>query len=296
MAFLVGWKRICVFPKKILQLRSFLGWNNNLCLRAEVKVESSLESVEGQLAWGKEPLWGGGGGGLEEPGVGSGRPAGLWEGLGGGGAGAGSGGGTVTGQVSGQKSGVLVGGVVGVDEGVEVGVDGLVVVLGVVRDQWLGLDGLRGGLGLGSGVGGDLDGGGQGLLDEWGGGGDKSGGVLASGWDVGAVEDPESVLAGGVLDGVGLSVVSDVGVLSDPVSALVGLLAEEDLVLGGEGGAGAAVAVVEPLLLQDLGVPVVEGLAEGGGHRARKHDESEHCDDFVVLHFSKPLAGRSSLD
>merc|ERR550517_712219 len=191
MAFLLGWKRICVFPKKILQLRSFLGWNNNLCLRAEVKVESSLESVEGQLAWGKEPLWGGGGGGLEEPGVGSGRPAGL-------GAGLGSGGGTVTGQVSGQKSGVLVGGVegvdegvetlaagavggegsvedagdlgcelgavlveaevavggvVGVDEGVEVGVDGLVVVLGVVRDQWLGLDGLRGGLGLGSGAG-----------------------------------------------------------------------------------------------------------------------------------------------
>merc|ERR1719295_1351486 len=331
MAFLVGWKRICVFPKKILQLRSFLGWNNNLCLRAEVKVESSLESVEGQLAWGEEPLWGGGGGGLEEPGVGSGRPAGLWAGLGGGGAGAGSGGGTVTGQVSGQKSGVLVGGVegvdegvealaagavgdersvkdagdlggelgavlveaevavggvVGVDEGVEVGVDGLVVVLGVVRDQWLGLDGLRGGLGLGSGAGGDLDGGGQGLLDEWGrgGGGDESGGVLASGWDVGAVEDPESVLAGRVLDGVGLSVVSDVGVLSDPVSALVGLLAEEDLVLGGEGGAGAAVAVVEPLLLQDLGVPLVKDLAQGGRHRARKHDKSEHFDEvFVVL-------------
>merc|ERR1719295_2150087 len=134
MAFLVGWKRICVFPKKILQLRSFLGWNNNLCLRAEVKVESSLESVEGQLAWGEEPLWGGSGGGLEEPGVGSGRPAGLWAGLGGGGAGAGSGGGTVTGQVSGQKSGVLVGRVEGVDEGVEALASGAVGDEGSVKD------------------------------------------------------------------------------------------------------------------------------------------------------------------
>merc|ERR550517_2428272 len=134
MAFLVGWKRICVFPKKILQLRSFLGWNNNLCLRAEVKVESSLESVEGQLAWGEEPLWGGGGGGLEEPGVGSDRPAGLWAGLGGGGAGAGSGGGTVTGQVSGQKSGVLVGGVEGVDEGVKALAAGAVGGLRAVKN------------------------------------------------------------------------------------------------------------------------------------------------------------------
>merc|ERR1719150_2774262 len=138
-------------------------------------------------------------------------------------------------------------------------------------------------LGWGAGRAATWTGAGRGSSTSGAGAGDESGGVLASGWDVGAVEDPESVLAGGVLDGVGLSVVSDVGVLPDPVSALVGLLAEEDLVLGGEGGAGAPVAVVEPLLLQDLGVPVVKGLAEGGGHRARKHDESEHCDDFCCF-------------
>merc|ERR1719295_241298 len=110
---------ILEFPKKILQLRSFLEVTTVLSsrLRAEVEVESGLESVEGELAWGEEPLGGGGGGGLEEePGVGGGRPAGLGAGLGGGGGG---GGGAVTGQVSGQKTGVLVGGVEGVDEGVE---------------------------------------------------------------------------------------------------------------------------------------------------------------------------------
>ena len=108
-----------------------------------------------------------------------------------------------------------MGGVVGVDEGVEVGVDGGGVVV-VEGGLGLSLDGLdlharlllEGGLGsLGNGLGGG--GGGEGLLVV----GVKGGGVAAGGGDVGAVEDPEAVLAGRVLDGVGLAVVADVGVL-----------------------------------------------------------------------------------
>merc|ERR1719295_1211871 len=128
---------ILEFPKKILQLRSFLEVTTVFSsrLRAEVEVESGLESVEGELAGWEEPLGGGGGGGLEEePGVSGGRPAGLGAGLGGGGPGAGGGGGAVTGQVSGQKTSVLVGGVEGVDEGVESLAAGAVGHVGAVQD------------------------------------------------------------------------------------------------------------------------------------------------------------------
>merc|ERR1719295_1150042 len=107
---------ILEFPKKILQLRSFLEVTTVFSsrLRAEVEVESGLESVEGELAGWEEPLGGGGGGGLEE------EPGG--------------GGGAVTGQVSGQKTGVLVGGVEGVDEGVEALAAGAVGGEGSVKD------------------------------------------------------------------------------------------------------------------------------------------------------------------
>ena len=110
----------------------------------------------------------------------------------------------------------------GVDEGVEVGVDGSgVVVVELLDGQLLGagleggLDGLGGGLdGPGGGLGGGL--GGDGLLVV----GVVGGGVLAGGGDVRPVEDPEPVHAGGVPDGVGLSVVADVGVLWTKIECL----------------------------------------------------------------------------
>ena len=104
---------------------------------------------------------------------------------------------------------VTVGRVMGVDEGVEVGVHGLV---GVVIVNGLG-DG--GGLdNRGShGLDGSLDRGG-GLLS------DEGGGVLTGGsrWDVGALENPEAVLAGGVPHSDGVTVLANVAVLPDPDS------------------------------------------------------------------------------
>jgi hypothetical protein len=90
----------------------------------------------------------------------------------------------------------------------------------------------------------------------------KWGGVDAGGWNVSALQDPESFFAGRVLDSVGFAVSADVGVLTDPVSRAVGLLSEDDLVLGCESGSGAAVAGVEPLFLEDLGVLLFNDLGE----------------------------------
>lgn len=102
---------------------------------------------------------------------------------------------------------VTVGRVMGVDEGVEVGVHGLV---GVVIVNGLGDGGgldNRGSHGLDR----SLDGGG-GLLS------DEGGRVLtvSSRRDVGALENPEAVLAGSVPHSDGVPVLANVAVLPDP--------------------------------------------------------------------------------
>lgn len=158
---------------------------------------------------------------------------------------------------------VEVGGVMGVDEGVAVGV---LLNLVVFRDDDRGLgDGLGpGGLldwGLDREVGGglwaaDLNRG-NGLFD---GLSNEGGGISAGGGDVTAVQDPESIFAGAVLDGVSLAIVTDVRVLAHPVSGSVGFFPEDDLVLGGKSSTGTSVAGIETLLLDNLGVPLVEGL------------------------------------
>jgi len=170
---------------------------------------------------------------------------------------------------------VAVGGVVGVDEGVEVGVDGSVVVVGVVDgDGGDGLLGLRSGGEAGSLLGSDLGFGGEVILN--GEIGVEGGGVLAAGGNVGALENAEAVLSGGVLDGVGLAVVTDVRVLADAVAGAVGLFAEDLAVLGGEGGAGAAVAGVETLLFEDLGELILDLAGSGGQDGGGAHDVAEH--------------------
>ncbi len=66
------------------------------------------------------------------------------------------------------------------------------------------------------------------------------------------VENTESVLAGRVLDGVGLAVFSDVRVFSESVTVNVGFLPEKVAVFCGKGSSGSAVTGVEALLLKDL--------------------------------------------
>ena len=121
----------------------------------------------------------------------------------------GAGGGLLGSEVGtvGVEPEVTVGRVMGVDEGVKVGVHGLVgvVIVNSLGDGG-GLDN-RGSHGLDR----SLDRGG-GLLS------DKGGGVLtgSSRRDVGALENPEAVLAGGVPHSDGVSVLANVAVLPDP--------------------------------------------------------------------------------
>lgn len=251
---------------------------SSFLLGGKVKVEAGLEAVELQLAGGEEPagrLSGGGGGEeggerrrllrLRKPGGGSSG----WLQVGGvkrvdkrvdaGAVGAGRHGGAV--QLG--KSGLLLlnggeaGGVgvelevavsrvVGVDKRVEVGVDGGVALVNIVV--------VLGGGGSDGDRGGDLsDGGGSDrrliLGGKW-----SRVETVGAGGNVGTVQDPEAVLAGGVLHGVGLAVVPDVAVLPDALALRSGLLSKDNAVLLGVGGAETAIAGVEALLLEDFGV------------------------------------------
>lgn len=106
--------------------------------------------------------------------------------------------------------------------------------------------------------------------------GDESSSVDAGGWNVSAFQDSESFLASGVLHGVGLTIFANVGVLTDSVASVVGLLPEDDLVLGGEGGSGTTVTGVESLFPQDLGIPLVDDLTNTSRDGAGKDNQAKH--------------------
>jgi hypothetical protein len=173
---------------------------------------------------------------------------------------------------------VAVGGVVGVDEGVEVGVNDLLNII-VITDLGLGLLDwdllgadlllLRLLLNLLSNLDGCLW-----LFKIL---SVECGSRLSVGGNVGTVENPESVLASGVLDCVGLAIITDVRVFAQPVTVDVGLLPEDVAVLGGEGSSCTAVSGVESLLLQDLGILGVD-LGAAGSDGASKNNQSKHFD------------------
>lgn len=178
---------------------------------------------------------------------------------------------------------VAVGGVVGVDKGVEVRVNILLSIiviidpgLGLLDWDLLGADLLLLWLLL------DLLNNLDGCLWLFKFLSVECGSRLSVGGDVGTVENPESVLASGVLDGVGLAVLTDVRVFSEPVAVDVGFLPEDVAVLCGEGGSCAAVSGVESLLLQDLGILGVN-LSAAGSDGASKNNQSKHFEMVVVV-------------
>jgi hypothetical protein len=145
---------------------------------------------------------------------------------------------------------VTVGWIVGVDKGVAVGV---ILNFVVVIDNWLSWDDW------------DLGRLNWDLLFNWCGLinfalGVEGSSLLSVGWDVGALENPESVLASAVPHSVGLAIFSDVRVFSDAVSVDVGLLAEDVSILSGESSSSTTVSSVETLFLEDLGVLGVNEL------------------------------------
>ena len=178
---------------------------------------------------------------------------------------------------------VAVGGVVGVDEGVEVGVlDLIVVIADLGLGLWLGLslDNADGLLLLDLNGLGNLNGGLRGFLKLL---GVEGSGSLTVGGNVSSVENPETVLSGGVLDSVGLAVFADVRVLADPVAVDVGLLPEDVAVLGGEGSSGSAVAGVEPLLLQDLGIAGIDKLGAAGSDGDSQDNLKKNHNRFQLI-------------
>ena len=290
-----GWMEVSSHSQDMITITTTL-------LGGEVEVESGLESVQLEVTGGEESGGlrgleevlldgslsegggsGGGPGGGAEASLVSGEEAALVTGVEGVDEGVDSGavsargdaevphlgGGLLGGEVGAVsvEPEVAVGRVMGVDEGVEVGVHGLVSVVIV--------NGLGDGSGLDSGLDRGLD---RSLLGNHLLGG-EGGGVLAigPGGDVGALDDPEAALAGGVPHGDGLAVLVDVAVLPDPLPVSRALLPEHGAVLLGEGGAVAAVTGVEPLLLQDLGVlGVNDTLAASGSNETSCGDKSEH--------------------
>jgi len=170
---------------------------------------------------------------------------------------------------------VTVGGVVGVDEGVEVGVHGginiVVVNSSLLADgsSWLLLELL--GLLLTDLL--LLLDRGSGSLFWVVGGRVETGGSLGH---MGALQDLEAVLASRVSDSNGLAVVVNVAVLAQPLPAGAGLLSEDNAVLLGVGGTESAVAGVESLLLQDLGILGVDVLAGGRGNETGGNDKLKH--------------------
>jgi len=160
---------------------------------------------------------------------------------------------------------VTVGRVVGVDERVEVGINGSINIVIVYGGSNL-LDGGGGSLNNR----GRLDGGG--LLGVEGGRVESVG----SGGNMRSVKDSESVLAGGVLHGVGLTVIADVAVLTDTLTSGSGLLSEDDSIFLGKGRAEPSVSSVETLLLQDLGVLGVNKLTGGSSCQTRCYNKLQH--------------------
>merc|ERR1712088_584321 len=103
---------------------------------------------------------------------------------------------------------------------------------------------------------------------------------LASTWNVGTVQNSESIDTSAVLDHNGISILVNVAVLANPLVISRGFLLESDSVLLGVGGPELAVSHVEPLLLQDPGQAGVaielRGSLAGDGQRQADASSEEH--------------------
>jgi len=274
-----------------------------LLLGGEVKVESSLEPVEAELAGREVPpgglshhlllllevegrldpldrLLGGPEGGRGSGGEVGGLLVGLVEGVHKGvdSSTVGTGGNmsSIGSNSLGSKVGsvlvepeVPVCGVMGVDEGVGIPLDSLDRFSLIVVIVWL-LDYRGSLLDRGSADRSSLD---RVSLSE--GGGGLS---IGTSGDMSTLKDPESILASSVSDSDGLASLVNVAVLSNPLPISGGLLPVHCPVLLGKGSTKPSIPSIEPLLLQDLGLLVVNKLTTGGSKETRCDHKLDHDD------------------
>ena len=96
---------------------------------------------------------------------------------------------------------------------------------------------------------------------------------VGTSWDVGALQDLESVLAGRISDGDGLAFLINVAVLTNSLTVSGGLLSEHGSILLSKSCSVSSITSVESLLLQDLGILGFNKLLTGSGS-----DETGCCD------------------
>jgi len=179
---------------------------------------------------------------------------------------------------------VTVGRVEGVDEGVEVGVNRLINIIIVGRSlHWQRSSSLtdRGGLTDGGSLadrgsltdrGSSLGRLGVGMLRGEGGRVE----TVGTSWHMGTAQNLESILAGRVLDSVGLAIIANIAVLTNSFASGSSLLSKNDTVLLGICRSESAITGVEPLLLKDLGILGVNMLTGGSNGQTRGDNKFQH--------------------
>jgi len=173
---------------------------------------------------------------------------------------------------------VSVGRVEGVDEGVEVGVNRLINIIIVGCSlHWQRSSSLadRGSLTEGGSL---ADRGssrgrlGVGMLRGEGGRVE----AVGTSWHMGTAQNLESILAGRVLDSVGLAIIANIAVLTNSFASGSSLLSKNDTVLLGICRSESAITSVEPLLLKDLGILGVNMLTGGSNGQTRGDNKFQH--------------------
>lgn len=171
---------------------------------------------------------------------------------------------------------VTVGGIMRVDEGVEVGVNrGIIVII---------ISNLLNGRYLNWGSYLDRCGRGRRVLSS------KRCGVksVSSSGNMRTIKNSESILASGVFNVVGLTIVSNIRILSNSLSFCSSLLSEHYSILLSICRSEPSISSIESLFLEDLGILGVNKLTSGGRSQARCYYKFKHDIYLLIdnlLHF-----------
>lgn len=93
---------------------------------------------------------------------------------------------------------------------------------------------------------------------------------------MGTIKDSETILAGGIFNSVGLTIITNIAVLSNTLTIKGGLLSEDNSVLLGKSGAESTVSGVESLFFQNFGILRVDELRASAGGKAGNKNKSKH--------------------
>jgi len=110
-----------------------------------------------------------------------------------------------------------------------------------------------------------------------------------------SLKDPEPILASSVSHSDGLSCIINIAVLPHSLSISRGLLPVHCPILLSKSCSKSAITSIESLLLQNLGILMVNKLGTGCGSKAGGYNKFQH-DECGALHSSSLLAVNSRED